>query len=161
MARVERWAPWFAAAVLVAGIAAYAVAKLSDSQAAPAPAHHAAPLTQVERAVVREFVSTAVARKQLGRAWQIAAPELKQGMSLAEWKTGTIPVVPYPVSQAVARLRVVDSFTDTAQVAIDFLPRSGTTAQAATFRLGLRKVGGAWLVSSWAPSSSVAPPKGK
>jgi hypothetical protein len=161
MARVERWAPWFAAAVLAAGVAAFAITKLSDSQAAPAPAHRAAPFTQVERSVAREFVSTAVARKQLDRAWQIAAPELKQGMSLAEWKTGTIPVVPYPVSQAVARLRVVDSFTDTAQVAIDFLPRSGTKAQAATFRLGLRKVGGTWLVSSWAPSSAVGPPKGK
>ena len=161
MARVERWAPWLAAAVLVAGIAAYAIAKLSDSQAAPAPAHRAAPFTPGERSVAREFVFTAVARKQLERAWRIAAPELKQGMSLAEWETGTIPVVPYPVSQAVARLRVVDSFTDTAQVAVDFLPRSGAAAQAATFRLGLRRVGGAWLVSSWAPTSTVTPPTGK
>jgi hypothetical protein len=161
MARVERWTPWIAAAVLAAGVVAFAITKLSDSHAAPASASRAAPFTQAERSVAREFVATAVARKQLDRAWQIAAPELKQGMSPAEWRTGTIPVVPYPVSQAVARLRVIDSSTDAAQVAIDFLPRSGTTAQAATFRLGLRKVGGAWLVSSWAPSAAVGPPQGK
>jgi hypothetical protein len=157
----QRWAPWIAVAVLVAGIVAYAVTKLSDSTPTAAPTHRAAPLAAVERKTAIEFIDTAVARKNLGRAWEIAAPELKENMSLAEWKTGTIPVVPYPVGQAVARLKVVSSFTDTAQIQVDFLPRTGSKTQAASFRLGLRNVDGKWLVSSWLPSAVVAPPKGQ
>jgi hypothetical protein len=159
--RGQRWAPWVAVAVLVAGIVAYAVTRLSDSTPAAAPPHRAAPLAAVERKTAIEFIDTAVARKHLDRAWEITAPELKQNMSLAEWKTGTIPVVPYPVDQAVAHLKVVRSFTDTAQIQVDFLPRAGTKAQAAAFRLDLRNVDGTWLVSSWLPSAAVVPPKGK
>jgi hypothetical protein len=161
MKHAQRWAPWIAVAVLVAGIVAYAVTKLSDSTPAAAPPHRAAPLAAIERKTALEFIDTAVARKHLARAWTITAPELKQGMSLAEWKTGTIPVVPYPVDQAVARLKVVSSFTDTAHMSVSFLPRTGTKAQAASFRLDLRNVDGKWLVSSWLPSAAVVPPKGK
>jgi hypothetical protein len=157
---VQRWAPWVAVAVLVAGIVTYAVTKLSDSSPAAAPPHRAVPLAAVERTVAREFIDTAVARKNLDRAWDIVAPELKQDMSLDEWRTGTIPVVPYPVDQAVARLKVVSSFTDTAQLVVSFLPRTGTRAKAASFRLDLRKVDGKWLVSSWLPSAAIVPPKG-
>jgi hypothetical protein len=159
--RCQRWAPWVAVAVLVAGIVTYAVTKLSDSSPAAAPPHRAAPLAPVERTVAREFIATAVARKRLDRAWGIAAPELKQDMSLAEWRTGTIPVVPYPVDQAVARLKPVSSFTDTAELVVSFLPLMGAKAKAASFRLGLRKVDGKWLVSSWLPSAAIVPPAGK
>jgi hypothetical protein len=81
-------------------------------------------------------------------------------MTLDEWKTGTIPVVPYPVAQARVILRVASSFTDVARLQVTFVPRSGTKAQAATFTLGLRNVDGRWLVSAWQPSSAVVPHKG-
>jgi hypothetical protein len=161
MKLAHRWMPWVAGAVLVAGIVAFAVTKLSDSSPAASPPHRAAPLASVERTVAVEFVDTAVARKHLDRAWAIAAPELKQDMTRDEWRTGTIPVVPYPVDEAIARLKVVSSFTDTAQIQVRFLPRTGTKTKAASFRLGLRKVDGAWLVSSWLPSAAIVPPKGK
>jgi hypothetical protein len=157
----QRLAPWLAVAVLVAGIVAYGVTRLSGSTPAAAPPHRTAPLAAVERTVAREFIDTAVARKRLDRAWAIVAPELKQNMSLDEWETGTIPVVPYPVDQAVARLKLVSSFTDTAQFHVSFLPRAGSKAQSASFRLDLRSVDGKWLVSSWLPTAVVAPPKGK
>jgi hypothetical protein len=157
---VERWAPWVAVAVLVAGVLAFAVTKLTDSKPAAAPPHRPAPLAPAERAVAREFVETAVARKHLDRAWAIAAPDLKQDMTHDEWMTGTIPVVPYPVDQAVAQLKLVSSFTDEAGFTVRFLPRTGAKAQAATFRLDLHKDGGKWLVSSWLPSAAVVPPKG-
>lgn len=160
-ARAERWAPWLAAAVLVAGIAAFAATRHSGSSSTPAPPHRASRLVAAERRVAYEFLGTAVARKHLDRAWASVAPELKQGMTLDEWRTGTIPVVPYPVGQAQAILRVVSSFTDVARIQVTFVPKSGTTAQAATFTLGLRKVGGRWLVSAWQPSATVVPHKGK
>jgi hypothetical protein len=157
----ERWAPWVAAVVLVAGIAAFVATRHSGSSSAPLPPHRASQLVAAERRVAQEFLDTAVARKHLDRAWAIVAPELKQGMTLAEWKTGTIPVVPYPVAQAGVALRVVSSFTDVAHLQVTFVPRSGTKAQAATFALGLRKVDGRWLVSAWQPSSAIVPHKGK
>jgi hypothetical protein len=161
MRHAERLGPWVAVAVLVAGIVAFAVTKLSDSTPAAAPPHRAAPLAPAERTVAREFIDSAVARKHLDRAWALAAPELRQDMTLDEWKTGTIPVVPYPVGQAVAQLKLVRSFTDTAQLHVNFLPRAGSKTQAASFRLDLRKVDGKWRVSSWLPTAAVVPPKGK
>jgi hypothetical protein len=161
MQLAQRLAPWVAVAVLVSGIVAYAVTRLSDSTPAAAPPHRAAPLAAGERNVAREFIDTAVARKHLDRAWAIVAPELKQDMTLDAWKTGTIPVVPYPVDQAVAQLKLVRSLTDTAQFRVSFLPRTGAKAQPASFQLGLRKADGKWLVSSWLPTAVVVPPKGK
>jgi hypothetical protein len=160
-ASIEKWAPWIAGAVLVAGIVAYAVTRLDRGSPPQPPPHRRAALAPVERQVALEFVATAVARRNLARAWDIAAPELKQGLSLTEWKTGTIPVVPYPVRNARTVLRTIGSFTDAGHLSVTFVPRPGATVPSATFTLDLRKVGGRWLVSSWLPSSTVTPPSGK
>jgi hypothetical protein len=157
---VERWAPWLAAAVLVAGIVAYASTRHDHAPSSAAAVHRTAPLTPAERHVAYAFIDTAVARKHLVRAWSLAAPELKQGMTLDEWKTGTIPVVPYPAGEAKVLLKTVNSFTDTAQLSVTFLPISGSNVKAAAFTLGLRNVGGRWLASSWEPASSIAPHQG-
>jgi hypothetical protein len=159
-ALAERWLPWLAAAVLVAGITAFAVTRLDRTSAAPPPPHRAARLSAAELQVAHTFLDTAVARKHLDRAWGIVAPELKQGLTLAEWNTGTIPVVPYPVGEAKATLKPVESFTDVAQLRVTFVPHAGTKAAAATFTLGLRNVDGHWLASAWQPTSPVAPHKG-
>jgi hypothetical protein len=162
---VERWAPWLAGAVLVAGVAVFAVTRYTGSSPASLPGPKVqrtlAAFAPAERRAAYVFLDTAVARKHLDRAWHIVAPELKQGMSLDEWKTGTIPVVPYPVAQARVMLRVVDSFTDAARLHVTFVPRSGTQIRSATFALDLRKLGGRWLVSGWQPSSVVGPSAGK
>ena len=152
--------PWLAAAVLIAGIATFAATRHHGTAASPVLPHRSATFTAAERSVAYEFVATAVARKQLARAWAIAAPELKQGMSLDEWKTGTIPVVPYPVGQARPVYHVINSFTDTASIQVDFVPRAGSSAHAAAFALDLRNVVGHWLVSAWQPTSTIAPHKG-
>jgi hypothetical protein len=161
MRHVQRWAPWVAVAVLVAGVVAFAVTKLTDSTPAAALPHRTAPLAAGERKIAIEFIDTAVARKNLARAWDISAPELKQDLTLDEWETGTIPVVPYPVGQAVARLKLVNSFTDTAEFEVSFLPRAGSKAKAASFQLGLRNIDQRWLVSSWLPTAAIVPPSGK
>jgi hypothetical protein len=156
----ERWAPWLAGAVLLAGIAAFAVTKLTHDSAPPAPPHRVAPLSAAELHVAHTFLDTAVARKHLDRAWDIVAPELKQGMSLDEWRTGTIPIVPYPVGQASVSMKPVESFTDAAELRVTFQPRAGSKVAAAVFTLGLRNVGGHWLASAWQPTSTVTPHKG-
>ena len=155
----ERWRPWLAAAVLVAGVTAFAVVKFTGPNASPP--HRASKLSAEEARVVYAFLDTAVAREHLDRAWGIVTPELRQGMSLAEWETGTIPVVPYPVREANVGMTTVESFTDTAHLDVKFSPFAGSVARPATFALDLRKVNGKWLVASWAPTSVVAAHKGK
>jgi hypothetical protein len=155
-----RWAPWLAVAVLVAGVVAVTVARHNGSDSSTPP-HRAAPLSAAERRLAHEFLATAVARKHLDRAWELVAPQLKEGISLETWKTGSIPVVPYPVAQAKVVMHTVNSFTDRARLNVNFVPRSGTKASPATFTLDLQNVDGRWLVSGWQPSSTVIPPKGK
>jgi hypothetical protein len=157
----ERWVPWLAGGVLIAGIGAYALTHWGKSSSGPVIVQRATPLAPAERRVATEFVDTAVARKHLDRAWAISGPELKQDLSLSEWKTGSIPVVPYPVAEAKVLLRTVDSFTDAARLRVSFVPRAGAKATAATFILGLTKVNGHWVVNSWDPSSVVEPQQGK
>lgn len=159
---VDRWGPWIAGAVLLAGIAAFAVTRYTGSATtATPPPHRKAALAPAELQVLQEFLDTAVARRDLGRAWTIVAPELKQGMSLTEWKTGVIPVVPYPVAKANVGVHTVDSFQDVALLKVTFLPKPGAAVASATFAAGLRNVDGHWLVSSWQPASTIGPGAGK
>ena len=155
---IERWAPWVAALVLVAGIAAFAVTRLAGGGGSTAPAAaQTVPLAPAATSVAREFVATAVARRNLVRAWALAAPELRQGMTLAEWKTGTIPVQPYPVAQAVARYTAQSSTADAAVLRVSFLPPPASSTPAGDFVLTLHRIAGRWLVAGWAPRSIVGP----
>jgi hypothetical protein len=157
---LEQWAPFVAGAVLVVGVASYALVHFSGGSQ-PQVVHRPSKLEPTERRIALEFVQTAVARKRLARAWDIAAPELKRGTTREEWLAGTLRVVPYPVAKADAIFTVVNSFTDRAQLNVAFLPKPGTRVDPQTFTLDLRKVDGRWLVSAWLPTEKVRPGKGK
>jgi len=165
---LEKWAPWAAVAVLVAGVAAYTATRLTGGSAgtpaaATVPAATAVeptvPLAAGARAVAKEFVATAVARKSLDTAWQLAAPGLRSGLTLAQWRTGSIPVQPYPVAQATVMYTVKASHAGDAILEVTFLPRKGSSAQPGRFRIGLQRLGGRWLVASFTPASTIAPSK--
>ncbi len=53
------------------------------------------PLPPEARQIAVQFIKTAVVRKNLRDAWTISGPGIKQDLSLNEWMTGNIPVVPY------------------------------------------------------------------
>ncbi len=152
---IERWAPWAAAAVLVAGVVVFAVARMGGGSTDAAASSARVPLAPAATAVAREFVATAVARKHLARAWTIAAPELKQHMTLAEWMTGTIPVQPYPVSAAKATYVTQSSTADAASIRVSFLPPPASNVPGGDFVLTLHKLGRRWLVAGWVPRSVV------
>ena len=61
------------------------------------------PFTKEDRRAVRKvlarFVSSAVARCNVGASWDVAGPSLRQGVSRAQWRKGEIPVVPYPADK--------------------------------------------------------------
>ena len=141
------------ALVLVAGIAAFAATRLGGSNPAPAP--KVAPVDPASVHVARLFLATAVARKNLAAAYDIVAPNLKEGMSLAEWKRGTIPVVPYPTAEAKAQLRALSSLTDSVLFQVTFTPRVGSSAKPGVYQLSERKLDGRWLVDGWTAKSSI------
>ncbi len=147
-------------AVLVAGIAAYTATRLVSNgggTAAP-PATETGPSVPLDpqaRAVAKKFVNTAVARKNLAEAWNLASPVMRQNLTLAQWKTGTIPVQPYPVGKAQAEYTVESSHPDTATLRVVFTTPPGSPTPAGDFVITLDRSSGKWLVSSWVPREVV------
>jgi hypothetical protein len=162
-AALDRWAPWFAGLVVLVGVASYAASRLVPNDASPSspsqPAEPGAeiPLDPAARVVAGEFVAAAVARRDLDRAWRLAAPSLRGSLTLARWRSGGIPVVRYPVAQARVSYAVKSSRRDRALLQVTFLPRKASQARPAQFLIGLRRAGGRWLVTSWSSVSTIVP----
>ena len=77
---------------------------------------------------VQEFARTAVLRRDLADAWRLASPRMREGLTLAEWQTGDIPVQPYPAKafqSADWRLRYAYEHTVGIDVMVQPKPRSG------------------------------------
>ena len=146
-------------AVLVAGVAAYTATRLVSNSGNAAPAATqtgpATPLDPEARAVAKTFVATAVARKNLDVAWNLAAPVMRQNLTLAQWETGTIPVQPYPVGKAQVQYTVQSSQPDEATLRVVFTPPAGSSTPAGDFLITLDRSSGKWLVTSWVPGEVV------
>ena len=56
--------------------------------------------------VAGRFILTAVQRKDLGEAWKLVGPGIRQGMTYKEWLKGTIPVVPFLDAIKLAPMKV-------------------------------------------------------
>src|SRR5207245_3443362 len=119
-----------------------------------------APFTQARsRAVAhvaQAFFFKAALRKDPGAAWVLAAPSLREGLSRAQWKTGAIPVVPYPAEAFETAVWTVSySYADRVglEVAVRSKPSSGVRAVLFTMELHAfgKGPGRRWLVSSWVP----------
>src|SRR5919199_2337973 len=109
-------------------------------------------------ATARSFIKTAVARKDLGAAYALAGPQIRQGMTRKEWMTGNIPVIPYPVDAIdYAPMKIDFSYARESQIEVALLPKKGSKARPALFILGMIKdKHGHWLVNSWVPRISPA-----
>jgi hypothetical protein len=120
------------------------------------PEPHPKALTRAEAAQVwgatTRFLRTAVAHRQLRTAYDLVGPDLRGGMTRAEWATGENPVVPFPVKS-------IDSWTLAYayrnDVAIDLglvaLPGSDTVAKAFRIELQRKAAGAPWKVVTWMP----------
>ena len=125
----------------------------ADIYVAPKP--HA--LTKTERvalvAVAQRFVESAVARNHPERAYELAGPYLRAGLSKAEWASGEIPVVPYPVDSA--RWKVEYSNAEAVGLLVMVFPTAEAKLEPTVFAMKMVAVGqGAnsrWLVNGWVP----------
>ena len=104
--------------------------------------------------VVSRFIYTAVARKNIDRSWELAAPELRQGFTRKQWDSGTMPVVPFPAQSARWRLEYSDERGVGFSVAL--FPPPGSQQRAQVFLVGLHTLGAGqqrhWVVDNWQPA---------
>src|SRR6059036_322256 len=132
--KVGRWAPWVAGLVLVAGAVAFAIAYFGTTgEKAPQTLTGRAQIVKEQkqlkavppevRVIAGQFIKTAVARKNLDAAWKITGEELKGGMTLSEWRTGNIPVIPYPVGTVdITLFKIDEAFPDDLEQRDDHRP---------------------------------------
>jgi hypothetical protein len=103
--------------------------------------------------VAQRFLTSAVLRSRVGESWELAHPDLRQGLTRREWTSGDIPVVPYPVDSA--RWRLGYSYADRVGLEVYVFPRPGARVEAMVFDMELKPGGSGdgrgWRVSSWAP----------
>lgn len=113
------------------------------------------------RPVLKDFVKTAVARKDVPRSWDLAAPSLREGITRTQWNRGELPVVPYPAAdKGLGTWSFVEySYKDTVGLEVFLFPQphSGYSALTADVEL-VKAKDGQWQVDYWMPKSFHGPP---
>jgi hypothetical protein len=113
------------------------------------------------RPVLKRFIDAAVARHDVSRAWDVSAPNLKEGLTRRQWDKGDIPVVPYPAAdRGLGTWSYVEySYTDTVGLEVFLFPQPGSGYSAMTADVELIKDRqGRWLVDYWLPKRFHGPP---
>lgn len=166
---LNRALPWIAGAVLLIGVFAFWQTQtqtnstpetFGQGEVKNPSGEKTVPLPPEARQIAVKFIKTAVVRKNLREAWTISGPGIRQDLSLREWMTGNIPVVPYPEADlANAPVKVDWSFPNDVSLQVVMQPRKGSKEKPQIFYIGLKKFGSGadakWLVDYWAP---YAPP---
>jgi len=125
----------------------------ADLYVPPIPIKMAAAERRQVIATAARFVDTAVKRDHAERAYELVGPNMRNGTTLAHWRDGDIPVVPYPVD--AARWKFDYSYRDEIGLQVAVFPEAGETLRPMVFNMSLRAVGAGvkrhWLVESWTP----------
>jgi hypothetical protein len=104
--------------------------------------------------LITRFVKTAVARKNLEAAYAISGPQIRQGMTVAQFSKGAIAVPPFAVDArtTVHVDHVVYSYANRAQLQVSLgTPGRKVSNSPHTFFADLVKQGGGWVVNTWVP----------
>jgi hypothetical protein len=126
-----------------------------------------APVSREEIALARRFIETAVARKNLDAAYAFTHPDLRGGLTRAEWDRGNIPVLYYQADNTATVLFNTDySYRTQALFEVNLHAKPGTDQRPyLLFYIGLKREGGTpngrWLVNyfepNWRPPIPMAP----
>jgi hypothetical protein len=115
--------------------------------------------------VLRQFIATAVVRRNVGKSWDIAGPTLKEGLTRKQWDKGNLPVIPYPAADkgwgnwSFVQYSYTEGRKHTVGVELYLFPKpksgwSAMTADAEVFKTPNRP----WLVDYWMPKRFHGPP---
>lgn len=129
---------------------------ISGQPAQVLKAQRSVPFSDEAKSVAETWIMGAVTREDLAGTYDLTHPDLRGTMTRAEWETGDIPVVPYPLDTLRDERWHVDySYSDEALLEVGLLPAKGSDERPLTFFIGLKKVGqGAdahWVVNYWSP----------
>jgi hypothetical protein len=172
--RRRRRLKWGGGLLAVAGVVGLAVVLMPDNNGmklpttrqgkptivAPAPKHvrMAAADEAAAKLAAAKFINTAVLRRNIDQSWALTAPELRVGFTRTAWRSGNIPVVPFPADQLDSvRYHTDYTIKDHIGYQVSMLPHANSTALAVLFSMELVKRGPRasphWMVDYWAPIS--------
>ena len=114
-------------------------------------------LSREEIRLARQFIKTAVERRDLDAAYTMVHADLKGNLTRKQWDTGNIPVVSYAARNADTAAFTIDySFKTAALLEVDLVAKRGQDQRPhLLFFIGLKRAGGKptgrWLVNYWQP----------
>ena len=130
------------------------------------PAALAARLTHADRVAINAtldtFVNHAVKRQDPGASYFVVTPDLRNGMSLKAWSSGSIPAYPYP-ARGTKFHDWTFSYRDGNELGIGLLlmPRRGSKLGPYQFSVILIRHGRRWLVDQFQPVATFTPTNAK
>lgn len=139
--RRDRVALGVATLLLAAGVIVFWQSRTSEGPAPTqaAPGQSQAPvavkddlkpggkLTPAARTVVVRFLKSAVGRTELATSWDLATPELRAGVTRAQWMRGELPVVPFPVGDLeTSGFQILESGPNKVLLQVLLVPEPGT-----------------------------------
>ena len=168
----RRFIIWTAIAIVAGTVIALAAISIHN----PSTAAHGGPaeivaqpklaaFTSAERRqvhkVLADFLSTAVARRNVGSAWRIVGPQLRSGLSKKEWDTGSIPVQPYPVAnKGLGKWENVEySYRNAVGLSVLLFPKPGSGQAPATADVDVIRHRGRWVVNYFMPNKYHGTPR--
>jgi len=134
---------------------------VNEDNSAPKKAPFTKQDQQAVHDVLRQFVLTAVDRKDVGRSWEISAPSLREGFTRKQWTNGDLPVVPYPAAdRGLGDWSYIQySYQGLVGLEVFLFPKPGSGWSAMTADVELVKGhDGKWRVDYWMPKRFHGPP---
>jgi hypothetical protein len=115
--------------------------------------------------VLKQFIATAVVRHDVAKAWNIAGPSLKEGVTRTQWDNGKVPVIPYPAKKkgwgdwSFVQYSYQEAQKHTVGLEVFLFPKPGSGWSAMTADVEVvRGKSGRWLVNYWMPKRFHGPP---
>jgi len=121
--------------------------------AAPATATRVSP---ADRAAINQtldaFVNSAIKRKNVSASYDLVTPNMRYGVTRADWNTGDLPVYPFPAVGKRFHNWTVD-FVKPNHIGVELMLSSRKSDSIQYFG-EMKKLHGRWLVDSFSPSAT-------
>ncbi len=106
-------------------------------------------------AALESFVQNGLGRRDVVRAYRLATPALRAGVSLADWKRGDLPVFPYEAQPGNGRRWTKDyAYGNTVGFELFLQPGPDERGDRIAFKGEVKRIGGRWLVDSIIPAAT-------
>ncbi len=154
--RFNRWLLVVGALVLAAGIIAILATRVGSNSGTTENANPTGPpISKLEKnqksirfpaaawKVAKQFIATAPARKNLAKAYALADDNVRGGLTLAQWKTGNIPVPYFPTTKIIRYNWKNTNFAHPRDAAVNLIlvPTAKSGLQTGPFMIEVVKVG--------------------